>query len=82
MEILMSGQSISADEAKDLCLVSELVSGEQLKSAGLAKLEAMYQVPGSTLNFTKQLTRPKTYELEEHFEIASRLMWNTIIDNI
>ncbi len=81
MEILMSGQSISADEAKDLCLVSELVPGEQLKSAGLAKLEAMYQVPGSTLNFTKQLTRPKTYELEEHFEIASRLMWNTIIDN-
>jgi len=41
----------------------------------------MYQMPGNTLNLTKQLIRPKTYELEEHFETASRLMWNSIVDN-
>lgn len=81
MQILMSGQSIDADEAKDLCLVSEVVSVEQLKAASLAKLEEMYKVPGSTLNLTKQLVRPKTFELEEHFEVSSRLMWNTIIDS-
>lgn len=81
MEILMAGKPISAHEAKELCLVSEVVSDAQLKSASLAKLEEMYQVPGSTLNLTKQLTRPKTYELEEHFDMSSRLMWNSIIDN-
>lgn len=81
MEILMSGKAISASEAKELCLVSEVVSAEQLKAAGLAKLEAMYQLPGVTLSLTKQLIRPKTYELEEHFDMSSRLMWNSIIDN-
>ena len=48
----------------------------------IAKLEEFYKVPGaSTLNLTKQLVRPKTYELEEHFEMTSRLMWNSIIDD-
>lgn len=81
MQILMAGKAITATEAKDLCLVSDIVPIEQLKTAGLAKLEEMYQVPGTTLNLTKQLIRPKTYELEEHFDISSRLMWNSIIDN-
>ncbi len=81
MELMMDGKAISADEAKKLCLVSEVVTEEELKAASLAKLESMYDIPGSILNLTKQLTRPKTYELEEHFEMASRLMWNSIIDN-
>ncbi len=80
MEILMEGKAISAHEAKELCLVSDVVSVQQLKAASLAKLEQMYQIPGSTLNLTKQLIRPKTYELEEHFEMSSRLLWNSIID--
>ncbi len=80
MEVLMAGKSISAHKARELCLVSEVVSEQQLKEASLAKLEEMYQIPGSTLNLTKQLTRPKTYELEEHFEMSSRLLWNSIID--
>lgn len=81
MEILMSGKAIQADEAKDLCLVSAVVTDDKLKAAGLSKLAEMYQVPGLTLNFTKQLIRPKTFELEEHFEVSSSLMWNSIIDN-
>lgn len=82
MEILMQGKTILADEAKEMCLVSEVTSKEQLKAACIAKLEEFYKVPGaSTLNLTKQLVRPKTYELEEHFEMTSRLMWNSIIDD-
>ncbi|MCW8930375.1 MAG: enoyl-CoA hydratase/isomerase family protein [Gammaproteobacteria bacterium] len=81
MELLMSGNPISAEGAKELSMISKVVPDEQLKAASLAKLEEMYKVPGSTLNLTKQLTRPKTYELEEHFELSSRLMWNSIIDN-
>lgn len=81
LQILTTGKSISAQEAKELCMVSEVVPGEQLKAAGLAKLEAFYQIPGSTLNYTKRLVRPRTHELEEHFELCSRLMWNSIIDN-
>ncbi|MCU7939509.1 MAG: enoyl-CoA hydratase/isomerase family protein [gamma proteobacterium symbiont of Bathyaustriella thionipta] len=81
MEILMGGRTILADEAKELCLVSELTDKDQLKASCMAKLEEFYKVPGaSTLNLTKQLLRPKTYELEEHFEMSSRLMWNSIID--
>ncbi|NOQ80862.1 MAG: hypothetical protein GQ546_15840 [Gammaproteobacteria bacterium] len=81
LEILMGGKTILADEAKELSLISEITSEEQLKTACLAKLEEFYAVPGaSTLNLTKQLIRPKTYELEEHFEMSSRLMWNSIID--
>lgn len=82
MEILMGGKTILADEAKELSLISEITSEGQLKAACLAKLEEFYAVPGSsTLNLTKQLIRPKTYELEEHFEMSSRLMWNSIIDD-
>jgi enoyl-CoA hydratase/carnithine racemase len=82
LQILMSGKTILADEAEDLCLVSELTTKEDLKAKCLAKLEEFYKVPGSsTLNLTKQLVRPKTHELEEHFEMSSRLMWNSIIDN-
>ncbi|MCP3852344.1 MAG: enoyl-CoA hydratase/isomerase family protein [Gammaproteobacteria bacterium] len=80
-EILMAGKAIAAHEAKELSLVSDVVSDQQLKTVSLAKLEEMYQVPGSTLNLTKQLTRPKTYELEEHFEMSSRIMWSSIVDN-
>ncbi len=81
MQILMSGETISAEAAQALCLVSEVVPEEQLKATGLAKLAKLYQVPGTTLNQTKQLIRPRTYELEEHFDLSSRLMWNSIIDN-
>lgn len=81
LQLLMSGKTLSVDEAKDLCLVNEVVSAEQLKAACQAKLDEFYQVPGLTLNLTKQLVRPKTYELEEHFEMSSRLMWSSIIDN-
>lgn len=81
LQLLTSGKSLSADEAKELCMVSEVVPAEQLKAAGLAKLNEFYKIPGSTLNYTKQLVRPRTHELEEHFELCSRLMWNSIIDN-
>lgn len=82
MEILMAGKTILADEAKELCLISEISTEEQLKAACMAKLQEFYSIPGaSTLNLTKQLIRPKTYELEEHFDMSSRLMWNSIIDD-
>ncbi len=81
LQLLMSGKKLSAADAKSLCLVNDLVSKKKLKAACQAQLDEYYKVPGQTLNFTKQLVRPKTYELEEHFEMASRLMWNTIIDN-
>ena len=81
LQLLTTGKSISAEEAKNLCLISEIVPREQLKTAGLAQLEEFYKIPGSTLNYTKQLVRPRTHELEEHFELCSRLMWNSIIDN-
>lgn len=81
MEIIMSGEAISAEKAKDLSMVSEIVPVDQLKSACLAKLEELYWPPGMTLNLTKQLVRPKNSELEEFFEKSSRLMWNSIIDN-
>ena len=81
MELLMSGQSLSAHEAKELCLVSEVVPAEDLNAACMKKMQEFYLVPGQTLNFTKQLVRPKTYELEEYFEMSSRLIWNSIIDD-
>lgn len=81
MQILMAGKTLDVNEAKDLCLISEIVKKDQLKAACKAKLEEFYKVPGLTLNLTKQLVRPKIYELEEHFESAARLMWNSIIDN-
>lgn len=80
LQLLTTGKSLSAQESLDLCMVSELVAEGQLKAAGLAQLEEFYQIPGSTLNYTKQLVRPRTHELEEHFELCSRLMWNSIID--
>ena len=81
MELLMSGKSLSASEALELSLVSQVVAKEDLTEACMNKLHEFYQVPGQTLNFTKQLVRPKTYELEEYFEMASRLIWNSIIDD-
>jgi len=80
-QLLTTGKSLSAEEAKELCMVSEIVPREQIKAAGLTQLEEFYKIPGSTLNYTKQLVRPRTHELEEHFELCSRLMWNSIIDN-
>lgn len=81
LQLFTTGKSISAQEAKELCLVSEVVPREQIKAVGLAQLDEFYKIPGSTLNYTKQLVRPRTHELEEHFELCSRLMWNSIIDN-
>ncbi|MCU7837684.1 MAG: enoyl-CoA hydratase/isomerase family protein [gamma proteobacterium symbiont of Taylorina sp.] len=81
MELLMAGKIIPADEAKEMSIVSEVVSQDKLNEACRSKLEEFYQVPGQTLNFTKQLVRPKTFELEEYFEMSSRLIWNSIIDN-
>ena len=80
-EILMSGKSLSAQEAKEISLVSQIVTNEDLDDACWAKLQEFYKVPGQTLNFTKQLVRPKTYELEEYFEMSMRLIWNSIIDD-
>ena len=80
LQLLMDGKDINAQEAQNLCLVSEVVAADQLKQAGLAKLEEFYKIPGLTLNLTKQLVRPKTYELEEHFEQSVRLMWHAVVD--
>ncbi|GEM_PF-1988763 len=81
LEILMAGKTILADEAKILALISQVAKPENLKAACQAKLNDFYAIPGAnTLNLTKQLIRPKTHELEEHFEMTSRLMWNSIID--
>ncbi len=81
MELLMSGHNIAAAEAKDLCLISEVVADDELKQACMSKLHEFYKIPGQTLNFTKQLVRPKTFELEEYFEVSTRLMWNSIIND-
>jgi enoyl-CoA hydratase/carnithine racemase len=81
LQLLMSGETLSADDAKAMCLVNEVVSADQLKSACLAKLDQFYKVPGMTLSLTKQLVKPKNHELEKHFELSSRLMWKSIIDN-
>ena len=81
MQVLMTGETLNVDKAKELCLVSEVVKPEDLKAACQAKLDEFYKVPGLTLNLTKQLIRPKTYELEEHFETSSRLMWSSIVDH-
>ncbi len=81
LEILMSKDSVKAAEAKELGFVTEVVAPEQVKEECRTRLEEMYQVPGATLNLTKQLIRPKTYELEEHFELSSRLLWSSIVDN-
>ena len=80
MEILMAGKTLDVNDARELGLISAVVKADELKAACMAKLEEFYQVPGLTLNLTKQLVRPKTHELEEHFENSSRLMWNSIID--
>lgn len=52
MELLMSGKSLTAEEAKELSLVSQVVSEEKLDEACWTKLNEFYQVPGQTLNFT------------------------------
>ena len=81
LEVLMAGKTILAEQAKELALISQVSTKEQLREDCLAKLEEFYQVPGNaTLNMTKRLIRPQTHELEEHFEISSRLMWNSIVD--
>jgi len=80
LEILMSGKSLSVNEAKDLCLVNEIVPVEQLKAACQAKLDEFYKVPGKTLFLTKQLIKPRTHELEEFFEKSSHLMWSSIVE--
>jgi len=82
LEVLMAGKTILAKRAKKLALISQISTKEQLREDCLAKLEEFYQVPGNaTLNMTKRLIRPKTHELEEHFEMSSRLMWNSIVDS-
>ncbi len=81
LEILMSKDPVNAEEAKQLGFVTTVVPTEQVKEECRKRLEEMYKVPGVTLSLTKQLIRPKTYELEEHFELSSRLLWSSIVDS-
>ncbi|MCK5697151.1 MAG: enoyl-CoA hydratase/isomerase family protein [Gammaproteobacteria bacterium] len=81
LEILMAGECIVADQAKELSLITKITTKDQLRSDCLAQLEKFYKIPGNaTHNLTKKLIRPHSYELEEHFEMSSRLMWNSIVD--
>jgi len=81
LEVLMAGKTILVEQAKELAMISQISTKEQLRENCMAKLEEFYQVPGSaTLNMTKQLIRPRSHELEEHFEMSSRLMWKSIVD--
>ncbi len=81
LEILMSKDPVKAEEAKQLGFVTTVVPKEQVKEECMRRLQEMYRIPGVTLSLTKQLIRPKTYELEEHFELSSRLLWSSIVDN-
>ncbi len=81
LEILMSKDPVKAEEAKQLGFVTTVVPKEQVKEECMKRLQEMYKIPGVTLSLTKQLIRPKTYELEEHFELSSRLLWSSIVDN-
>ncbi len=81
LEILMSKEPVKAEEANQLGFVTTVVPKEQVKEECMKRLQEMYKIPGVTLSMTKQLIRPKTYELEEHFELSSRLLWSSIVDN-
>lgn len=81
LEILMSSDPVKAEEARELGFVTTVVAQDKVEEECRRRLEEMYKVPGATLSLTKQLIRPKTYELEEHFELSSRLMWSSIVDN-
>ncbi len=81
LEILMSRDPVKAEEARELGFVTTVVAQDKVEEECRRRLEEMYKVPGVTLSLTKQLIRPKTYELEEHFELSSRLMWSSIVDN-
>lgn len=81
LEVLMCGKTLTAQDAKNISIISEISPLNDLKASCLRRLKEFYSVTGaSTLNLTKQLVRPKTHELEEHFESSSRLLWQSIID--
>jgi len=81
LDLFLSGENLSADQAKNLKIVNKVVGESDLESAGLAKLEQYYNHPEQAVNMNKQLIKAKTYEIEEHFERAIRLMWNSVLNH-
>jgi enoyl-CoA hydratase/carnithine racemase len=79
-ELLLSGKTISAEDAYAYGIVSKLVPKAELKVAALKKLEELYEIPALGYSMTKQMVNPQKHELENYFERSTRAMWSTIID--
>jgi len=81
LDLFLSGENISANRAKELHIVNDVVDAADLETTALAKLEQYYSHPEQVVNMNKQLIKAKTYEIEEHFERAIRLMWNSVLNH-
>lgn len=79
-ELLLSGKTISAEDAYAFGIVSKLVPKAELKAAAMKKLEELYEIPALGYSMTKQMINPNKNELENYFERSTRAMWSTIID--
>ena len=64
LEILLSGQPLSALEAQELGLITAVVSEDELEQRCLEKLEEINAFSSTALSATKSMVQPKPAELE------------------
>ncbi len=66
IDLLLTKSTISAVEALDLGLITQLVSEEELEGQCIEKLKEMSNFPSYTISDTRRLLQPDLSEVEKH----------------
>ena len=69
-ELIMTRQKITAQEALDLGLITQIVSGEDLKKTCLDKLRQLSSIPGHTLVESKRMLQPDLGKIKKYLDAA------------
>jgi len=69
-ELIMTRQKITAQDALDLGLITQIVSGEDLKKTCLDKLRQLSSIPGHTLVESRRMLQPDIGKIKKYLDAA------------
>ena len=70
LDILLTKNSLSAPEARDLGLLTDVTADEELMSRSVEKLRVMSQYPSYSILAMKRILRPDANEISKHIDRA------------
>ena len=80
LDMFLTGTPVSVERAKELGLVHCQCDSATVLDACKKKMALYYQHGDNILMMSKQLFKPKSYDLEEYFERSMRIMWNAVLN--